>query len=270
MEILFQYFIDGEGDAAEARAILDRAAQGKEDAAQRFKTYIFAPMPTHNWKAAIRGFISRFIAIPEAHRDRARAYIAEVATGRLEEMERFVIRPMQFDAAQVEGYTAYDKAAQISAAIAYIAAIREQLEKGQFLALHWPPGGTSYDVYYLRPDGKKEPIRKAAAAALGYGEELAAVVRAALEERGLLDESGKYTGGVSPHIKALFVVLRLRGYLPNKKRTASQAAQRLAALFASEFGFKFSPRAISAAEEQKSLGQEKAETQFFKAIQARK
>lgn len=109
-----------------------------------------------------------------------------------------------------------------------------------------------------------------------FGEELERVVRAALEKRGLLnanghfkrtdDEKGKdfrYT-----QVKALFVVLRQREYLPKKSK--SRAAEILAALFASQFNFDFSPRTVTSAEKEKNAGQDKEETEFLGAIPARK
>lgn len=114
---------------------------------------------------------------------------------------------------------------------------------------------------FLQPEAAK-PGQPAA-----YGEGLADVVRDALEKRRLLD-GGKFAGQTSPHVKALFAVLRQKGYLPKKSRI--QAARMLSSLFASEFGFEFAARTISTAETQKSLGQVKAENLFLKDIPEKK
>lgn len=100
-----------------------------------------------------------------------------------------------------------------------------------------------------------------------YGEALATVVRGALEKRRLLD-GGKFAGQTSPHVKALFAVLRQKGYLPKKSRI--QAARMLSSLFASEFGFEFAPRTVSTAEDEKNEAQAAEETKFLKAIPPRK
>jgi len=117
-------------------------------------------------------------------------------------------------------------------------------------------------IFSDHPKGKEQ-----GPPAPSFGEGLATVVRDALEKRRLLD-GGKFAGQTSPHVKALFAVLRQKGYLPKKSRI--QAARMLSSLFASEFGFEFAARTISTAETQKSLGQEKAETQFLKDIPEKK
>lgn len=109
---------------------------------------------------------------------------------------------------------------------------------------------------------------------LPFGEELEKVVRAALEKRGLLDANGHFLRTESPkgedfrytQVKALFVVLRQREYLPYKPRTASQAAQKLATLFASRFNFEFTPRTVTSAERERNIGQDKEERSFTSAI----
>lgn len=100
-----------------------------------------------------------------------------------------------------------------------------------------------------------------------FGEELERVVRAALEKRRLLNANGHFAGDYT-QVKALFVVLRQREYLPKKSKI--RAAEILAALFASQFNFDFSPRTVTSAEKEKNAGQDREETRFLGAIPARK
>lgn len=118
----------------------------------------------------------------------------------------------------------------------------------------------------LFPEQAK-PGQPAAGQAQPFGEELERVVRAALKKRGLLDNNGHFTGDYT-QVKALFVVLHLRGYLPKKSK--KRGAELLAALFEAQFNFDFAPRTITGAEKYPNIGQDREERLFTGAIPERK
>lgn len=248
--LLIQFFLIEEAGPDVTQQKERAARKEREEELGRFTAQLSSPAPATNWQNVVLRVISQPVPVAAFREHRVKREARDAALIRLEWLERFALRPLEYQAQRAgAGPEAFDKAQQVGKAKAFFQQVREALEAGEFKLMYladFTPDGYPRTVDLVEdfnPEGGHQAQGKAAPPA----EELtfeglflnpadAARTIDAMQEIGIINEAEVYIMG--PKRKAALVTVwdvlkrkNLVHIIPD-----AQAAEILASRFQTTIG----------------------------------
>jgi len=170
MEGLFIQFFLKDKAGPDVTQQKERAARKeRQEELGRFTAWLFGPAPATNWQNVVLRVISKPVPVAAFREHWVKREARDAALMRLEWLERFALRPLEYETQREgAGLEAFDKAQQVGKAKAFFQQVREALEAGEFKLMYladFTPDGYPRTVDIVEdfsPEGGHQAQGKAA------------------------------------------------------------------------------------------------------------